>query len=51
MRSGKNLLVFFFPTLNPLLEQILIVAVSSGSQSIDAQVSELPAIGVYEHRH
>lgn len=35
MRSIKNLLIFFLSTLNPLLEQILIVAVSSGSQSVD----------------
>lgn len=51
MRSVKNLLIFFLSTLNPLLEQILIVTVSSGSQSVDPQVGELPAVGVYEHRH
>lgn len=50
-RSVKNLLIFFLSTLNPLLEEILIVAVSSGSQSVDSQVSKLPAVGVYEHRH
>lgn len=51
MRSVKNLLIFFLSTLNPLLEQILVVAVSSGSQSVDSQVGELPTVGVDEHRH
>lgn len=50
-KSKKDLLIFFLPSLDPLLEQVLIVAVCSGSKSIDPQVGKLPTVGVDEHRH
>lgn len=43
-------LVFALASLEPLLEQVFIVAVRPGAQRVDASVSELPAVGVDEHR-
>lgn len=38
-------------SLDPLLEQVFIVTVSSSTQCVDAEVGELPAVGVDEHGH
>lgn len=37
--------------MDPLFEQVFVVAVCSGSQCVDALVGELPAVGVDEHGH
>lgn len=37
--------------LYPLLEEVLVVAVCAGPQCEDAQVGELPVVGVDEHGH
>lgn len=50
-RRCLNSLGFLLAALDPLLEQVLVVAVGAGAQREHAQVGELPAIGVYEHGH
>lgn len=46
-----NLLVLLLAPLNPLLQEVLVVAICSGSQRVDALVAELPTVGVDEHGH
>lgn len=44
-------LCFRLPTLDPLLQQVLIVAVGPGTQCEHAQVGEEAAVRVDEHGH
>ena len=44
-----HLLVFRLASLDPLFEQVFIVAVCPGPQSEDPFVGELAAVGVDEH--
>lgn len=48
---GRCLLWFRLASLDPLFEQVLIVAVSPGPQGEDSFVGELAAVGVDEHGH
>lgn len=47
----SNLLVLLLAPLDPLFQQVLVVAVRSGSQGVDALVTELSTVGVDEHGH
>lgn len=44
-------LVLSLATLDPLLQQVLVVAVGPGAQGVDPLVGELATVGVYEHGH
>lgn len=44
-------LVFRLAPLDPLLEQVLVVAVGPGAQRVDPLVGELATVGVDEHGH
>lgn len=46
-----KLLVFSLSSLDPLLQQVLVVTVGSGTEGEDAFVAELTAVGVDEHGH
>ncbi len=46
-----DLLVLLLASLYPLLQQVLIVAVCSGSQCVHALVCELSVVRVDEHGH
>lgn len=45
------LLVLRLAPLDPLLEQVLVVAVGPGAQGVHPLVGELAAVGVDEHGH
>lgn len=45
------LLVFRLASLDPLFEQVFVVAVRPGTKCEDAFVGELAAVGVDEHGH
>lgn len=52
LRKAKlDLLVFRLASLDPLLEQVFIVAVCPGAQCEDSFVGELASVGVDEHGH
>lgn len=44
-------LVFCFASLNPLFEQVFIVAVCPGTKCEDSFVGELAVVGIDEHGH
>ena len=44
-------LALLLPSLDPLLQQVLVVAVGPGTQGEHAQVGEAAAVGVDEHGH
>lgn len=46
-----HLLFFCFASLNPLLEQVLVVAVRPGPERVHSFMGELAAVGVDEHGH
>lgn len=46
-----DLLVFHLASLDPLFEQVFIVAVSPRAKCEDSFVGELAAVGVDEHGH
>lgn len=46
-----NSLVFCFASLQPLFQQVFIVAVCPGTEREDPFVCELPTVGVDEHGH
>lgn len=46
-----DLLVLLLASLDPLLQQVFIVAVCSGSQCVDALMGELSAVCIDEHGH
>lgn len=46
-----NSLVLCFASLYPLLQQILIVAVSPSAQRVNALMGEQPVVGIYKHWH
>ena len=50
-RGTANPLRLLLASLEPLLEQVLVVAVGAGPQGVDAAVGELAAVGVDEHGH
>lgn len=47
----SNLLVLLLASLDPLFEQVLVVAVCSGPQRVDALMRELATVCVDEHGH
>lgn len=44
-------LILLLASLNPLLQQILVVAVGPGTQCVDALVCKLAAVCIDEHGH
>lgn len=49
--QGRASLCLLLPALDPLLQQVLIVAVGPGAQREHTQVGEEAAVGVDEHGH
>lgn len=51
LKGAVVLLVLRLAPLDPLLEQVLVVAVGPGAQGVHPLVGELAAVGVDEHGH
>lgn len=49
--NQQDLLVLLPAPLDPLLQQVLVVAVCPGPQRVDPLLAEAPTVGVDEHGH